>query len=98
MKNKRSKLENKLYDVIFLNDDTTTMEFVVRILMQIFSKDHFKAEKIMRRVHEEGEGIVGSYLHEIAGQKKIETATRAEQENFPLKVLIKKQKGIKYEK
>ena len=98
MKNKRSKLENKLYDVIFFNDDTTTMEFVVRVLMQIFDKDHFKSEKIMLRVHEEGKGIVGSYIHEIAGQRKLETAILAEQENFPLKVLIKKQKGIKYEK
>ena len=92
MKNKKSKLENKIYDVIFFNDDITTMEFVVRVLMQIFSKSHFKAEIIMRRVHEEGKGIVGSYIHEIAGQKKIETLALAEQENFPLKVLIKKQK------
>ena len=92
MKNKRSKLDIKIYDVIFFNDDITTMEFVVRVLMQIFDKDHFKAEIIMRRVHEEGEGIVGSYIHEIAGQRKLETAILAEQENFPLKVLIKKQK------
>ena len=98
MKNKRSKFKSKIYDVIFFNDDITTMEFVVRVLMQIFGKDHFKAEKIMLRVHEAGKGIVGSYIHEIAGQKKIETTTLAEQENFPLKVLIKKQKGTKYEK
>ena len=98
MKNKKSKLENKIYDVIFFNDEITTMEFVVRVLMQIFGKSHFKAEIIMRRVHEEGKGIVGSYIHEIAGQKKIETLALAEQENFPLKVLIKKQKGTKYEK
>ena len=91
MKNKNSKFKSKLYDVIFFNDDTTTMEFVVRVLMQIFGKDHFKAEKIMLRVHEEGEGIVGSYIHEIAGQKKLETTILAEKENFPLKVLIKKQ-------
>ena len=98
MKNKRSKFKNKIYDVIFFNDDITTMEFVVRVLMQIFDKDHFEAEIIMRRVHEEGVGIVGSYIHEIAGQKKIETTVLAEQENFPLKVLIKKQKRTKYEK
>ena len=91
MKNKNSKFKSKLYDVIFFNDDTTTMEFVVRVLMQIFGKDHFKAEKIMLRVHEEGEGIVGSYIHEIAGKKKLETTILAEKENFPLKVLIKKQ-------
>ena len=98
MKNKKSKFKSKIYDVIFFNDDTTTMEFVVRVLMQIFDKDHFKSEKIMLRVHEAGKGIVGSYIHEIAGQKKIETLALAEQENFPLKVLIKKQKGTKYEK
>lgn len=98
MKNKRSKFKSKIYDVIFFNDDTTTMEFITRVLMQIFAKDHFKAEKIMTRVHEEGKGIVGSYIHEIAGQRKLDTAILAEQENFPLKVLIKKQKGTKYEK
>jgi ATP-dependent Clp protease adaptor protein ClpS len=98
MKNKRSKFKSKIYDVIFFNDHITTMEFVVRVLKQIFGKDHFKAEKMMLRVHEEGEGIVGSYIHEIAGQKKIETTALAEQENFPLKVLIKKHKGTKYEK
>ena len=98
MKNKKSKFKSKLYDVIFFNDDITTMEFVVRVLMQIFGKSYFKAEIIMRRVHEEGKGIVGSYIHEIAGQKKIETLALAEQENFPLKVLIKKLKGNKYEK
>ena len=98
MKTKGSKLKKNLYDVIFLNDNITTMEFVTRILMQKFGKDHFKAEKMMLRVHEEGEGIVGSYIHEIAGQKKIETTALAEQENFTLKVLIKKQKGTKYEK
>ena len=98
MKNKRTTFKSKIYDVIFFNDDITTMEFVVRVLKQIFGKDHFKAEKIMLKVHEEGEGIVGSYIHEIAGQKKIETTALAEQENFPLKVLIKKQKGTKYEK
>lgn len=92
MKNKKSKFKSKLYDVIFFNDDITTMEFVVRVLMQIFGKSYFKAEIIMRRVHEEGKGIVGSYIHEIAGQRKLETAILAEQENFPLKVLIKKQK------
>ena len=91
MKNKRSKLESKLYDVIFLNDDTTTMEFVVRILMQIFGKDHFKAESITRRIHEDGEGIVGSYVHEVAGQKGMETTLLARQENFPLQVKVKKQ-------
>ena len=84
--------------LFFFNDDITTMEFVVRVLMQIFGKSYFKAEIIMRRVHEEGKGIVGSYIHEIAGQKKIETLALAEQENFPLKVLIKKLKGNKYEK
>ncbi len=92
MKNKKSKFKSKLYDVIFFNDDITTMEFVVRVLMQIFGKSYFKAEIIMRRVHEEGKGIVGSYIHEIAGQKKLETKILAKQENFPLKVLIKKQK------
>ena len=91
MKTKGSKLKKNLYDVIFLNDNITTMEFVTRILMQKFGKDHFKAEKMMLRIHEEGRGIVGSYIHERAGQKQLEATLLAEKENFPLKIFIKKQ-------
>jgi len=86
------KLEEPgLWDVVFLNDNITTMEFVVRVLKQIFNKTQEQAESITKRIHEDGQGIVGSYVHEVAEQKGIETTLLARQDNFPLQVKVKKQ-------
>ena len=75
------KLEEPgLYDVIFLNDNITTQEFVIRVLKQIFNKSH-----------KNGQGTVGSYVHELAEQKGIETTLLARQEGMPLQVKVKKQ-------
>jgi ATP-dependent Clp protease adaptor protein ClpS len=86
------KLEEPgMYDVIFLNDNITTTEFVVRVLKQIFNKTQEQAEAIMTKVHKDGQGVVGSFVHEVAEQKGIETTLLARQENFPLQVKVKKQ-------
>ena len=50
--------EPGLYDVIFLNDNITTTEFVVRVLKQIFGKSQEQAEAIMQKIHNSGSGIV----------------------------------------
>jgi ATP-dependent Clp protease adaptor protein ClpS len=83
--------EPGLYDVIFLNDNITTTEFVVRVLKQIFGKTQEQAEAIMNKVHKDGQGIVGSYVHEVAEQKGIEATLLARQENMPLQIKVKKQ-------
>jgi len=86
------KLEEPgMYDVIFLNDNITTTEFVVRVLKQIFGKTQEQAEAIMNKVHKDGQGIVGSYVHEVAEQKGIEATLLARQENMPLQIKVKKQ-------
>tara|TARA_R110001632_G_scaffold54881_1_gene134344 strand:+ start:267 stop:569 length:303 start_codon:yes stop_codon:yes gene_type:complete len=86
------KLEEPgLYDVIFLNDNITTTEFVVRVLKQIFGKTQEQAEVIMTKVHKDGQGVVGSYVHEVAEQKGIEATLLARQENMPLQIKVKKQ-------
>jgi len=83
--------EPGLYDVIFLNDNLTTQDFVIRVLKQIFNKSQEQATAIMGKIHNDGQGIVGSYVHEVAEQKGIETTLLARQENFPLQVKVKKQ-------
>ena len=83
--------EPGLYDVIFLNDDVTTTEFVVRVLKQVFGKTQEQAVAIMNKVHKDGQGVVGSYVHEVAEQKGIETTLLARQENMPLQIKVKKQ-------
>ena len=67
------------------------MEFVVKVLKQIFGKTQEQAEAITRRIHDDGQGVVGSYVHEVAEQKGIETTLLARQENFPLQVKVKRQ-------
>ena len=83
--------EPGLYDVIFLNDNVTTQEFVIRVLKQIFNKTQEQADTIMKKIHNDGQGIVGSYVHEVAEQKGIETTLLARQEGMPLQIKVKKQ-------
>ena len=82
--------EPSKYDVIFLNDEITTFEFVVKVLTQIFGKNTDQAIELTKQIHEQGKGIVGTYLHEIAEQKGIETTLLARQEGYPLQVKIQK--------
>jgi len=83
--------EPSLYDVVFLNDNITTQQFVIKVLKQIFNKTQEEATSIMKKIHDQEQGIVGSYIHEIAEQKGIETTLLARQEGFPLQVKVKKQ-------
>ena len=86
------KLEEPgMYDVIFINDNITTQQFVIKVLKQIFNKTQEQADHIMKKIHESGQGVVGSYVHEVAEQKGIETTLLARQEGMPLQVKVKKQ-------
>lgn len=84
--------EPGMYDVLFLNDDVTTVEFVIKVLKQIFNKTQEESIKITEAIHTNGQGIVGTYLFEIAEQKGIETTLLAREEGFPLQVKVQKQK------
>ncbi len=84
--------EPKQYHVIMLNDDFTTMEFVVQILMDIFHKDALAAETIMLGVHKNGRAIVGTYSYDIATTKVNSALARAKAEGFPFRMLIEEAK------
>ena len=90
-KEAQKPIEPEKYDVVFLNDHLTPMEFVVRVLKQIFSKTNDEAKAITTYIHEHGKGIVGSYVFEVAEQKGIETTLLARQEGYPLQVKVQKQ-------
>lgn len=77
--------EPRMYRVLLHNDDYTTMEFVVEILMFVFSKSAESAAKIMMNVHQKGVGICGVYTHEIAETKVDTVHNLARESGYPLR-------------
>jgi len=73
------------WNVVLYNDNVTTMEFVILVLMQIFHKSFETASDIMINIHENGKGIAGTYSNEVATQKRDETVSAAKSNGFPLK-------------
>lgn len=73
-----------LYKVILLNDNYTTMEFVVFVLQKYFQKNEHEAKRVMLDVHNNGSGIAGVYPREVAETKSKQVMAHAEQEGFPL--------------
>jgi len=80
--------EPTLYRVILLNDDYTTMDFVVSILEGVFRKGPAEAVQIMLSVHNNGQGICGVFSRQIAEVKQELVHRRAEGEGFPLRCVI----------
>lgn len=77
-----------LFNVIYLNDDTTTMEFVVESLKNIFHHSEESAIEITHRIHEEGSSVVSTLPYEIAEQKGVEATMLARTNGFPLNVKL----------
>ena len=83
--------EPPMYKVMLLNDDYTTMEFVVEVLVYVFQKSAEQATQIMLNVHRSGVGVCGVYPLEIA-ETKVDTVLRLAKENgFPLKCIMERE-------
>lgn len=80
--------EPRLYKVLMLNDDYSSMDFVIKVLMQIFHHSYDKAMDIMIKVHEQGKGLCGVYAYEIAETKVAQVRKMAKEEKFPLRAVI----------
>src|SRR5687767_7187274 len=80
--------EPALYNVILLNDDYTTMEFVMEILEALFQKSPAEAYRIMMHVHRNGRGLAGVYTYEVAETKAEQVASLAKAAGFPLRATI----------
>lgn len=78
------------YKVFLLNDDYTTMDFVVHILKMLFHKSPVEATQIMLHVHKNGKGLAGVYTRDIAETKVDKVHRLAREHGFPLRCAMEK--------
>jgi ATP-dependent Clp protease adaptor protein ClpS len=87
----REKLkEPEMYRVVLYNDDYTTREFVVSVIMAVFHKTASEATRIMLDVHRKGRGTVGVYIYDVAETKARQVKELAAAQEFPLKATVEK--------
>ncbi|MCP3955424.1 MAG: ATP-dependent Clp protease adapter ClpS [Desulfobacterales bacterium] len=90
VKSEKKVKEPSMYRVLLHNDDYTTMEFVVEILIHIFRKTIEEATRIMLNVHEKGIGVCGVYTYEVAETKVDSVHGIAKDHGFPLRCSMEK--------
>ena len=78
--------EPQRFKVIIYNDDFTTMEFVVKILIDVFFKSEAEAQTLMMQVHRSDKAVVGIYTYDIAVSKVRKATQMARQAGFPLRL------------
>jgi len=89
-KTSKKKLKTpKRFDVILLNDDYTTMEFVVEVLRQFFHKEFQVAEAIMLKIHIDGEAVCGTYSYDVAQTKVTQVIDYSRQNKQPLMCVLR---------
>ena len=88
VKNDQEIREPKMYRVILHNDDYTTMDFVIEVLISIFHKPAADATRIMIDVHKKGKGICGVYNYDVAATRVVRVHQMARKREFPLKCTL----------
>ena len=83
--------EPKKYKVLLLNDDYSTMDFVIDVLTKVFRKTVDQATQIMLNIHNNGRDVCGVYTHEIAATKVAQVKTLAREKGFPLKAIMEEE-------
>lgn len=78
----------RLYKVIFFNDEITTVEFVISVLMSIFGYKDIEALNLTNQIHQNGSSVVAILPFELAEQKALESTLMARNNNFPLIVKV----------
>ena len=82
------KIPNR-FDVILLNDDYTSMEFVVEVLRRFFNKEFQAAEAIMLKIHIDGEAVCGSYSYDVAQTKVKQVIGYSRDNDQPLMAVLR---------
>jgi len=80
--------EPPMFKLIYLNDNSTSMDFVVDSLVEIFEYSPITAEKITYDIHEAGSAVVAVLPYEIAEQKGVEVTVSARSQGYPLQVKL----------
>ena len=80
--------EPSRYNVIFLNDDATPMEWVIDLLVRVFKHTQTSAQNLTLEIHTNGSAVVGTYSYEIAEQKAIESTAASRENGFPLQIKV----------
>jgi len=80
--------EPPMYKVIYINDEVTTMEFVIETLVAIFDHSRETAQDLTRIIHEQGAGVVAVLPYEMAEQKGVEATQLARNNGFPLQIKL----------
>jgi len=80
--------EPDMYKVVLHNDNYTTMDFVIEVLVKVFHKQVAEATQIMLDVHKKGKGVVGTYPYDIAATKATQVRSMAKEREFPLKCTV----------
>ena len=89
-KTSKQKLKTpKQFEVILLNDDYTTMEFVVEVLRRFFNKEFQTAEAIMLKIHIDGEAVCGIYSYDIAQTKVTQVIDYSRKNEQPLMCVLR---------
>lgn len=83
--------EPKKFIVFLLNDDFSTMDFVIEVLVNVFRKSVSEAEQIMLTVHNNGKAACGIYTSEIAYTKVSQVSSMARKAGFPLKAVAEEE-------
>ena len=83
--------EPNKYNVIIHNDDYTSMEFVVQVLVGVFKKQVVEATKIMFDVHKKGRGVAGIYSYDVGITKIVQAMEMCEESGFPLKLTLEEE-------
>jgi ATP-dependent Clp protease adaptor protein ClpS len=80
--------EPPMFKIIYINDDKTTVEFVINSLVEHFEYTEDTAEKITLDIHDAGSAVVAILPYEIAEQKGIEVTVSARTEGYPLQIKL----------
>lgn len=85
---KIQSIQPKLFNVFMLNDNYTTMEFVIEVLQSVFHKESTEATSLMLQIHQRGQALCGLYPFEIAETKVAKVHSQARAAGFPLRCIL----------